>query len=184
MGTRAHNNEAHFYLGRLADEEGNAADAVLHFSQVGLGASLCLRSRARPFSSTKIKGLQAARQYLRQQREAFPRIQLGLGSHRGGVLNDHKDYKEALTLLNAALKQEPNNIDLLYSRAMTAERANKLKIMEQDLRDILAKHPDNVDALNALGYTQPIAPSAGMKPCPLSAAPLSWRPTTPPSSTA
>ncbi len=153
LGTRAHNNDAHFYLGRLADEEGNAADAVLHFSQVVAGREFVPAQLRATFLINQDQGLQAARQYLRQQREAFPEYSSALVRIEVEFLNDHKDYKEALTLLNAALKQEPNNIDLLYSRAMTAERANKLKIMEQDLRDILAKHPDNVDALNALGYT-------------------------------
>ena len=43
--------------------------------------------------------------------------------------------------------------ELLYARAMNAERLDNLALMEQDLRNILDRDPDNATALNALGYT-------------------------------
>jgi len=42
---------------------------------------------------------------------------------------------------------------LRYTRSIAATEINNLKSAEQDLLFILAKQPDNVDALNALGYT-------------------------------
>lgn len=153
LASRTHNNEAHFYLGRLADEEGNSADAILHFSQVGAGREYIPAQLRAAYLINQEHDLAATRDYLAQQREAFPAYEQALIRIEVEFLNEHKDYKTSLTLLNAALKKDPQNPELLYSRAMTAERANKLKIMEQDLRDILTKHPDNVDALNALGYT-------------------------------
>ena len=34
-----------------------------------------------------------------------------------------------------------------------AERVNKLDVLEADLKKILAKYPDDAEALNALGYS-------------------------------
>ena len=36
---------------------------------------------------------------------------------------------------------------------MVAERVDRLDILEQDLRSIIAREPDHAEALNALGYT-------------------------------
>lgn len=43
--------------------------------------------------------------------------------------------------------------ELLYARALAYERVDKIAEAETDLRRIVAIDPENVDALNALGYT-------------------------------
>ena len=45
------------------------------------------------------------------------------------------------------------NADLLYSRAMLAERMDRIDILEKDLLRIITREPNNSNALNALGYT-------------------------------
>ena len=52
-----------------------------------------------------------------------------------------------------ALAELPDNADLLYARALVAEKLNRIDTAEQDLRRILKKDPKNANALNALGYT-------------------------------
>ena len=59
----------------------------------------------------------------------------------------------AWNTLQQALKQYPDDLNLLYSRAMLAEKRNDLDQMERDLRAIIKREPDNAMALNALGYT-------------------------------
>jgi tetratricopeptide (TPR) repeat protein len=61
--------------------------------------------------------------------------------------------EEAMSVLSVALELFRGDFDLLYARALLAERMNRLDITESDLRQILASEPDHVDALNALGYT-------------------------------
>ena len=48
---------------------------------------------------------------------------------------------------------DPENIELLYFRAMTGQRFGYLERLEEDLRTIISIEPDNADAINALGYT-------------------------------
>src|SRR5690606_14836148 len=62
-------------------------------------------------------------------------------------------YREALEVMNAALGRMPGNSHLLYARALVAERLDMLDLVESDLRAILAREPNNANALNALGYT-------------------------------
>ena len=69
------------------------------------------------------------------------------------TLRDAKQFERAMTLLDDALKQYPGNPDLLYDRAMVAERLNRIAESERDLREILRLKPDDPMALNALGYT-------------------------------
>jgi tetratricopeptide (TPR) repeat protein len=57
-----------------------------------------------------------------------------------------------MEVYNAALENGYNS-ELLYSRAMLAEKMGQLQLLETDLRAILEQEPDNAQALNALGYT-------------------------------
>ena len=47
----------------------------------------------------------------------------------------------------------PDDPALLYARALTWERRDDIAHAEADFRRILVAEPDNVNALNALGYT-------------------------------
>ena len=60
---------------------------------------------------------------------------------------------DALGVLDGALGTYPENDELLYARAMVAERIDRLDILEQDLRSIISRDPQHAEALNALGYT-------------------------------
>ncbi len=68
------------------------------------------------------------------------------------LFNMQKDYRRAVELLSRALEQEPEQRELLYTRALTAEKLGDMVAMEADLQKILAKNPDDATALNALGY--------------------------------
>ena len=62
-------------------------------------------------------------------------------------------YDKAFSLLSEMLLQSPDEKDLLYTRALIAEHLGKLDVLESDLKKILAKQPNDAEALNALGYT-------------------------------
>lgn len=62
-------------------------------------------------------------------------------------------FTEALEVYNEALKVSPDDIDLLFARGMVAERADRLDILEADIKAVLKMQPNNAHALNALGFT-------------------------------
>jgi len=60
---------------------------------------------------------------------------------------------EELNAFARGLAAYPDEPALLYSRALTWERRDDIPRAEADFRRILVAEPDNVNALNALGYT-------------------------------
>lgn len=68
-------------------------------------------------------------------------------------LRDRGQYQRAYDVYTEALTAYPNDIELLYGRAMTAEPLGQIDALEQDLNKILETEPNNASALNALGYT-------------------------------
>lgn len=69
------------------------------------------------------------------------------------LLMQAKEYDEALGYVNETLIYLPDNLDLLYARALVAAELKKIDIAEGDFRAILAQQPDHANALNAFGYT-------------------------------
>jgi len=61
--------------------------------------------------------------------------------------------KEARELINAALADSPDDIDLLYARAMIAASNKDVAGLEKDLLRVLELKPGHVQALNAYGFT-------------------------------
>ena len=56
-------------------------------------------------------------------------------------------------MLSDALVSQLDQKDLLYERALIAERLKRRDVMEADLKNILARYPDDAEALNAMGYS-------------------------------
>jgi len=69
------------------------------------------------------------------------------------LLREAGRYDDAFGVLSQALAQTPDAGDLLYDRAMIAERLGKLDVTEADLRHLIKLEPGHAHAYNALGYT-------------------------------
>lgn len=78
------------------------------------------------------------------------RVQVALAEAQ--VLRSTKAYQEAYDLLGKMLDKLPNYPDLLYDRAMAAEKVGRFDVMEQDLRKLIQIKPEYAHAYNALGY--------------------------------
>lgn len=150
---RPNNDQARIYLGQALEEDKRYAEAAQWYGQVRSG-ELYVEARSRLAVVTAKQGdVDKARELL----HAVPadndqqRVQLVLAEEQ--MLRDAKRYPDALTVLNAALERMPGDKDLLYARALVAERLDMLALLESDLRTILTRDPRNANALNALGYT-------------------------------
>jgi tetratricopeptide (TPR) repeat protein len=69
------------------------------------------------------------------------------------ILREAGDRDQAFRLLDEAVQQVPGSVPILYTRALLAAELGWVDIAEQDLRNVLAREPENAAALNALGYT-------------------------------
>ncbi len=68
------------------------------------------------------------------------------------ILRNQKQFDRARQLLEAALADNPEDIDVVYDLAMLAEKTGDLAEMERLLRDLIQAKPDDPQAYNALGY--------------------------------
>jgi len=69
------------------------------------------------------------------------------------LLRENKQFKAAYDLLGQPAAKPPVDPDLLYERAMLAEKMGNLPEMERLLRQVIAAKPDYHHAYNALGYS-------------------------------
>jgi len=72
---------------------------------------------------------------------------------KGELFRATRRYEQAMEVFNTALEIVPGNSDLLYSRALVAERLGRIDMLEADIKFILKTEPNNAHALNALGFT-------------------------------
>ncbi len=150
--TGQHVDEANYYLGRIA-EENNELDAAGSWyqgvqkgenyfdAQVRLGLILAQQEK-----------IEEARKHLQTVRAKSGRERSLLIQAEGELLTGQKRYEDAMSVYDDALDQQ-YDADILYSRAMLAEKMNRLDILESDLKQIIENDPGNAQALNALGYT-------------------------------
>jgi tetratricopeptide (TPR) repeat protein len=91
--------------------------------------------------------------YLRVLRQKNPETAVAFYLIEGQVLSDAGYLEEAYGVYGQALESDPENEDLLYARALTAQEMGQIELAEKDMRHILRNDPDNFRTLNALGYT-------------------------------
>ncbi|MCK5873423.1 MAG: tetratricopeptide repeat protein [Alcanivoracaceae bacterium] len=146
-------DDMHLYLARAAEMDKDPNAAIEHYLQVSAGESQ-LRARvqaARLLFQTRQDARAAA--LLAELRDQHPDQMPALYVAEADMLSQRQDYLPAIALLNSALSDFPNDTDLLYARAMTAEKLGNIDQLEADLRRMLELQPDDPVALNALGYT-------------------------------
>ena len=149
----SHVDSAHLNLGRIAEERGDPQAALDEYAQVGIGTDyLPAQLRQADILIANGRADEASRR-LAEARGAQPDYAIQLYLIEAETLANNDKTQSAWLVLQNAIKQNPDDLNLLYTRSMLAEKRNDLVQMEKDLRAILAREPDNAMALNALGYT-------------------------------
>ncbi|WP_438766880.1 tetratricopeptide repeat protein [Kushneria sp. TE3] len=115
------------------------------------------------FTAARVRGVQLlverqriddALNWLQDQKKDHPDQSAVLMELSLSLLDQNDQRARADELLDDAIKaHSPDNNSLLYIRAIRAIEHQDLEAMERDMRTLLERDPDNVDALNALGYT-------------------------------
>jgi len=149
----SHVDSAHLNLGRIAEERSDPQAALEEYAQVGVGTDyLPAQLRQADILIANGRADEASRR-LAAARDAQPDYAIQLYLIEAETLSNNDKDQSAWLVLQNALKKNPDDPNLLYTRSMLAEKRNDLVQMERDLRAILAREPDNAMALNALGYT-------------------------------
>ena len=149
----SHVDSAHLNLGRIAEENNDPQAALLEYAQVGPGNDY-LPAQLRQADILMSNGrTDEAEKRLAAARETEPDYAIQLYLIQAETLSANNQGERAWKVLQKALLQYPDDLNLLYTRAMQAEKRNDLAQMEKDLRLIIKRDPENAMALNALGYT-------------------------------
>lgn len=145
-------DEGAYYLGQIAEAQDRPQDALAWYRRIEGGpnrfeaqlrvAVILARAGRTEAALAHLEGLEAP---TRDEEVRRLRVQ-------GEILVEAGRDGEAMALYTEAL-EHGYHTDLLYTRAMLAERMDRLDLLEADLRAILEREPDNAQALNALGYT-------------------------------
>lgn len=145
-------NDAAFYLGNIAAERDNPAEARRWYKRVQ-GGSHVFDARIHA-ARMRFRGgdLAGARTELQSLRRSHPDKAKRVYITEGEILYRANRLDAALKLYNRALRQMPADPNLLYGRSLVYERRGAIDKAEADLRSILETEPDNPRALNALGY--------------------------------
>lgn len=153
QGTSRRGMEANYYLGQIAESNKEIAKAINYYSLVTQGeyafnsklriARLLAKQGKTELALSKLDSL--------SPRGDSQLVKLVL--EKGDIFRGAKRYSDAMKVYNEALKKLPGNTDLLYARALMAERVDRIDILVKDLNTILKTEPNNAHALNALGYT-------------------------------
>lgn len=146
-------NQANYYLGRLAFSKNQPDKALKYFKKVTGGRELLpAKSYIVNILYTQ-KGIDPALDYLHQIKTPNSKSRTELLMLEAELFIQDKQFDNAMSVYNKALKAEPQNEELLYARSILAIQQQNLHLAEQDLKRILALDANNDRALNTLGYT-------------------------------
>ncbi len=144
---------AQYYLGQLAETREELDLAIQRYSQVDEGQHhLDARVRIAVLLAKQGK-LDEARERLHGVQTSHVKESVRLYLVESEVLADAGELDDAMAVYDRGLEEHAENSDLLYARAMLAEKMGRVDLLERDLRSILSREPNNAQALNALGYT-------------------------------
>lgn len=146
---------AQYYLGRIAQSRKQHEKAIDHYLKIQNG-SYAFEAKLRVASlfshlGRVEEGINLLEILAEKTENWSDKVRVYLT--QGEIFRAHHRYKDAFDMYSSALSQNREDINLLYARALIAEKVDRIDIAESDLRKVLSMEPKNSDALNALGYT-------------------------------
>ena len=144
--------DANYYLGRIAEEKNDLESASDYYKSVHGGENYFDAFIRISFIYAKQGNIESALNNIRSIEKPKGNNRIILIQAESEILIDEKRYDEAFEVFTKAINEE-SHPDLLYSRAMLAEKIDRIDLLEADLMRIIENDPNNATALNALGYT-------------------------------
>jgi tetratricopeptide (TPR) repeat protein len=141
-----------FYLGGINEKTQQTDKAMEWYRSVTSGTQYIPAQIKYALLLSKTGKMNEGLQHLHQLPITNDQQRAQLTVAEAQLLREAGANKKAFQLLSEALKKLPDYPDLLYDRALAAEKIGKSDIMEQDLRKLIQLRPDHAHAYNALGY--------------------------------
>lgn len=142
-----------YQLGRLAYKKGDYEQALEWFDQAAQESATIDPLWNSVLALMELRRTDEALTRLAVIQDRFPDEAPRVYLLRAEALSRAKRYREAFVELTNALNKLPDQPEILYARALLADKLDRVEVMEADLQAVLKNNPDNANALNALGYT-------------------------------
>lgn len=142
-----------FYLGGIHEKTQDDVTAMEWYRSVTAGAQYLPAQIKYAILLSRKGKTDEALQHLQQLPVTNDQQRVQLMIAEAQLLRESGAYQKAFQLLSKGLEKLPDSPDLLYDRALAAEKIGKYEIMEQDLRKLIQLRPDHAHAYNALGYS-------------------------------
>lgn len=154
LGVNYRPNDARFYLAYIAENEGNAREAIEHYKQVRLDSNNFVAAQRQAIRLLiENENFDEAHEWAVTVSEGNPRLQVLLTTVETDALMAEGHLDRAQTLLDETVALYPTDTDLLFARSLVSERKGDMAAAEADLRRIIELQPEDARALNHLGYT-------------------------------
>lgn len=145
-------NGVRYTLGQIAEERKDWPGAIEWYKTIQRGEH-AMPARMRTANALARQGrLEEARSFLRGV-SADPEQKVQLLIAESQLLREAQMHRESFELLGDALKLAPEQPELLYDQALTAEKLERFDVMESNLQKLIQVKPDHAHAYNALGYS-------------------------------
>ena len=142
-----------YLLGQIAEEQKQWPRAIEWYEGIKDGDHL-MAARMRTANALAKQGkLDEARAYLKRVAAENPEDEVQLIVAEAQLLRDAQRPGDAFSLLSDALGKQPEQPELLYDLALTAEKMERFDLLESNLRKLIEVKPDHAHAYNALGYS-------------------------------
>ncbi len=146
--------QGYIYLAQLAVEQKDDATALKWLDKIDPNSQQYIPAQiTRAQIYDKEGKIDDARRQLASIQTDDPRDQALIARTDAAILFDAKRYPEAEARLAKAVSDFPDDPDLTYDYAMSAEKNGHYDVMETQLRKLIKTQPDNPQAYNALGYS-------------------------------
>ncbi len=146
-------DDAFYYLGLIAERRGDLARALRLFAQAQNGDN-AVAALLRACSILQAHGAASeAQELLEHLIEDEPARAPAIVAARARIYSESGDPQRAMEVLNRAVLQYPDSVDIRYAKASAYEDQGHVDAALRELKEILESRPDDPAALNAYGYT-------------------------------
>lgn len=146
-------NLVYLYLAQVMEEQKRYPEAREWLAQVGRGDQYFNAQNRIAQSYAREGKVNEGRAHLQTIVAVNNQQRVQLILSEAQLLRDAGRNREAFDVLEKSLDKLPNHPDLLYEYAMTAEKIERIDILEANLKKVIQLKPDYAHAYNALGYS-------------------------------
>jgi tetratricopeptide (TPR) repeat protein len=146
-------DKVRYYLGAVYEEINHPDLAIEHYSKIPSGSSYFAEAVVHGAHLQKTGGhmdraMATVEKALKEQ-DDIPQ----LFAYYATLLDDSKQYKKAVKMLNGAVDRFPNNTQLRFFLGTMQDRLGNSKETIAQMNKVLEQDKDHVQALNYLAYT-------------------------------